>query len=329
MITSVVSAVCLVCAWVASLAPAAPPDPTATPADPELRAVAPPALLLVDDRTPPRVEVSWPRQDGSKASFEARLPYASPTQKAPIGANLAAYVGVGGTRIDRGQGHPQGLTVRVGLYKVDANEPFFDGIAVGASVRVRLEGVRLNQPAYPVPGTMLQHVQFTAAELEACNLGDASLNLYHTADPADTHTGRLTDDDSRRGVLRVAGYETEEPAFADASLLAPVRLEREGPDVFTLDAELPYGLLRHIADPWRITTPGTFQEPSHFHLEVEVLPEGVEPKPVNTGRPAPPRERIEPREAAREAAKRSADEDAGDSADDPRTGAPTDPSPNG
>ena len=262
-------------------------------------------MLLVDDARPPAVTIEWPTRAGTRRSLEATLPYASPTQKQPIGANVAAYAAVGGTRIARGQGHPRGLTVRVGLYKGEVNEPFFEDIAPGASIRVLVEGIRMNQPAYPAPGTVLQHVQFTIAELEACNLGDASQNLFHTADPEDTHTGRLTDADSRRGVLRVHTSETDREAEAQAAeplteaLVGIVKLERTAPDTFTLDAELPYGLLRHIADPWRLTTPGTFQEPSHFHVELEVLPEGVEPLPVNTSRPAPLRDRVDPREDER------------------------------
>ena len=38
-------------------------------------------------------------------------------------------------------------------------------------------------------------------------------------------------------------------------------------------AELPYELFRHVRDPWLRTEPGTFFEPTHFHLEFESLPD--------------------------------------------------------
>jgi len=43
----------------------------------------------------------------------------------------------------------------------------------------------------------------------------------------------------------------------------------------TMTAVIPYALFRHVRDPWQRTNPGTFFEPTHFHVEVEVLPEEV------------------------------------------------------
>jgi len=40
---------------------------------------------------------------------------------------------------------------------------------------------------------------------------------------------------------------------------------------------VPYGMLRHLQDPWDSTLPGTFFEPIHFHMEAEVIPVGAQP----------------------------------------------------
>ncbi|MEM9372590.1 MAG: hypothetical protein AAGA55_03020, partial [Planctomycetota bacterium] len=45
----------------------------------------------------------------------------------------------------------------------------------------------------------------------------------------------------------------------------------------TLSVELPYGMLRHLQDPWASELPGTFFEPIRLHAEVEVLPVWAEP----------------------------------------------------
>lgn len=311
---------------VSSLSPASTP-----PAAPAERAESPDhrastsAMFLVDDSIRPNVRIAWPTRDGGERVLEGERPYESPVQKSPLGANIEVYVALGGTRLDRGQGQAEGLIVRVGFYKAQPNEAFFEDIAPAGPdggppiVRVSLGPIRFSRPACPAPGTMLQHVQFTLDELAACGIGGASRDQFNTADPRDTHTDRLTPADSRRGVLhvRVVGAgEAPVPPEIDASMraieasrapkpgtessagdapedlrdnwLSPpaeVTLLRIDERTFRLEAALPYALLRHIEDPWRVTTPGTFQEPSHFHLEVEVLPEGVAPQEPNRGRP--------------------------------------------
>ena len=53
----------------------------------------------------------------------------------------------------------------------------------------------------------------------------------------------------------------------------------EDDGTLTMKARIPYALLRHSSDPWVRTTPGLFLEPYHFHVEFEMLPDGVEPRP--------------------------------------------------
>ena len=82
-------------------------------------------LLLADDTRVPQVRVAWTRADGSRAEYETELVYGSPEDRESLGENLQAFVGLGGSRLEKGAGHPEGAIVRVGLFKSDRERLFF------------------------------------------------------------------------------------------------------------------------------------------------------------------------------------------------------------
>lgn len=247
----------VVAATGAAWAQEAPPVPTAPPD-------APP-LLLANTDVLPTVEVEWPTRDGKTRHHEGPRPYASPGAQQQLGDNVSSYVALGGTRLERGAMHPKGALVRVGLYKLDPGQRFFDELATEDPVIVvRLRGVTMNQGVTPRPRTTLMHVRYTADDLVACGLGGAAATLILTADPADTVRGKVTADNGVLGALDGSAPDK-----------GSVALTRHDDGTVDMEARIPYGLLRHIKDPWKRTAPGTFLEPTHFHLEFEVVPDWV------------------------------------------------------
>jgi len=229
-----------------------------------------PGLLLVEGDQSPHISIEWTTAGGERRRFEGERAWMSDADRTPLGANVAAYVAVGGTRLTQGAGHPKGAIVRVGFYKIDAEASFFDGIASDSTVRVEMRGVRFNQPVRPIGRTVLQHLKFSREALVSCRIASNAWSLYNTADRDETLNGRAR-----------AGYDTRPGALSgekpgDGSSRAV--LEDDG--TVTLRAEIPYALFKHIRDPWQRAIPGTFLEPIHFHVEVEVLPVGVEERPT-------------------------------------------------
>lgn len=224
-----------------------------------------PGLLLVDAEQKPHVSIGWTAADGEARLYEGDRAWSADFDRTALGGNIAAYAAVGGARLKTGSGHPEGAIIRVGFYKIDQGASFFDDIAEDGVVRVEMRGVRFNQPARPIPRTVLQHLKFAREALVSCRVPSDAWSLYNTADPGETLNGRARMGyDTRAGAL--AGRKPGEGSV-DASV--------EADGTITLWAEVPYALFKHIRDPWRRAIPGTFLEPMHFHVEVEVLPEGV------------------------------------------------------
>src|SRR5262245_10679289 len=105
-----------------------------------------PPLLLADTTRWPRVTVAWEPEEGKQVKLGGERGYKSPADKAPLGKNIECYVALGGTRLDKGCGDPHGAILRVGLYKVDPNQLFFEGIKEGGWVTITLDRVYMNQP---------------------------------------------------------------------------------------------------------------------------------------------------------------------------------------
>lgn len=221
-------------------------------------------LLLVDDSRLPQATIAWTQRTGKELALTMDRPYTAPEQRGDLGHNLECFIAMGGTRLDAGVGHPSGAIVRVGFYKTVNARPFFEQLADGSDIHIRLEGVYFNQPIAPRPETILQHIKYTTEDLAACGLGGESINLYNTASKTDTLAGKIVPDSARMGIVN-----SDQPGAAKVD----VRVEADGS--LSLDATFPYALLRHVKDPWLRTAPGSFQEPTHFHIEVEVLPEEV------------------------------------------------------
>ncbi|MEO1280086.1 MAG: hypothetical protein AAFV77_14085, partial [Planctomycetota bacterium] len=98
--------------------------------------------LFIDDQFQPTIAIAWTQRDGTEVELVETLPWGSKTELADMGHNVLGFAAVGGTRIDLQQGHPLGSVVRVGFYKKDNGDPFFEDITPGSIVRFRLEGVR-------------------------------------------------------------------------------------------------------------------------------------------------------------------------------------------
>lgn len=225
-------------------------------------AVAQP-LFLADDTKHPHVVISWPTKAGGRITLEADREYRSPGEKTYLGKNLDCFVALGGTRLDKGFGHPAGAIVRVGFYKADFKKLLFEDLADEAVIRVSLTGVYFNRPGTPRPQTALQHLKYMKEDLAACGLGLSAMDQFNTVSETDTMGGKLLPENARMGIL---------DGRSDGGWVR-VRAEEDGS--VSLEAEFPYRLLRHVRDPWLRETPGSFFEPNHFHIEFEVLPEEV------------------------------------------------------
>jgi hypothetical protein len=237
-----------------------------------LRATDPPKLLLADDSHPPRVTVSWPARGGETVTLEGERPYRSPGDKTLLGKNIECYASLGGTRVDKGCGHPDGAVIRVGLYKVDARRPFFESMADGGTLTIRLEGVFMNQPAVPRPKTGFMHLRYMMSDLANCGISPDGRNLYITASPEDRVLKIVAKDSARPGALDGGGAD-------HGSVIA----EQNADGSSTITFHVPYALLRHLKDPSQRVAPGGFFEPQHFHCEIEFLPREVAAAEDRTG----------------------------------------------
>jgi len=218
-------------------------------------------LLLIDESSTPRAVISWPTTDGSTSRHEADVIYMTPEERIDIGPNLECFVSVGGTRLDYAAGHPEGAIVRVGFYKVDNDKPFFENIADKANITVEVSNIALNQDAVPNPSSVLQHLKYTPEDIANCSLSPNQTQQYNTASPTDTLGGIITAKNGRLGAMGGTRKTDGDVTFT---------IEDDGS--ITMKAIFPYALLRHVRDPWLRTTPGTFFEPFHFHIEYEILP---------------------------------------------------------
>jgi hypothetical protein len=231
------------------------------------RASKPAAILLADTAKKPRVKVSWTSSGGDNVQLEGERGYRSPADKARLGKNIDCYVALGGTRLDKGGGHPDGAVVRVGLYKADASKPFFEDLADSGAIIIRLEGVRMNQPAGPHCGTGLMHVRYSLDDLASCGISPEGRNLYITESKDDR-------------VLKLVAADSARPGALDGGAgHGSVAVERHDDGTLSLEFKVPYALLRHVKDPSRREVPGGFFEPQHFHCEFELLPDSPVPAP--------------------------------------------------
>ncbi len=262
----------------------APREPLAQPRAvmPENTPTPSATILLADFDHPPTVALSWTTREGERVEIVGARPYAGDRGRTLLGRNVECFVAVGGTRLTKGAGRPEGAIVRVGFYKKDATALFFDDIAENGRVRIELSGVRFNQPAGALAQSVIQHLKFAPEQLEVCSLPTDARDQFNTASPTDTLNGRVQPDiDARLGVLAAGPPDQGSCAVtthADGSL--------------TLVCEFTYPLLRHLQDPWNSGVPGTFVEPIHFHVEFEALPTRVLERIEAGELPWPPPDRM-------------------------------------
>ncbi len=230
-------------------------------------APTPPPFLAVEARHTPRVTIAWIRTDDRREEIVAALHWGVDADRISLGHNLTAYAAIGGSRIGKGAGHPRGSVIRTGLYKSVGPRPFFEDLKPGSAIEIRLEGVHFNQPVRAIRDSAVMHLKYNPDDLIACGLPPGARECYNLVSTTDTLNDRtVPGEDTRMGVLD--GSDTTD---------GDLRLVETGPDEVGFTATIPYALLRHPLDPWQSDLPGTFLEPIHFHVEIEVLPEGVEP----------------------------------------------------
>lgn len=234
-------------------------------------------LFLVDDRREPRVSVSWPTARGEVVELEGTRRYLAAEDRTPLGKNLAVYAALGGTRLEVGASDPNGAIVKLGFYKVDSAKWLFEDIAPGGSVTIGISGVKFKRPAEPRPATLVHHAKFDdpnsllgCVASAAAATRDNLIDLFNTADGADTLNGKITKRNGRLGVLKVGG----EPGSEEGS--ARFRVEEDG--TISASVTIPYAMFKHPDDPWLRSGPGDFAEPFHFHIEFEVVPTDVAPR---------------------------------------------------
>ncbi len=244
--------------------------------------------LFLDDQPTPTLAIAWTQRDGTRVELVETLPWGTKPDLVEMGHNVLGFAAVGGTRIDLQEGHPLGSVVRVGFYKKEDGDAFFKDIKPGSIVHVRLEGVRFLEPAAATTKTTLHHLQYALEDVLNCGLDGSAIDQYNTADRQDTLGDQVTAQNGRPGVLRIVEGETTEDTHSIYVPAQPVDAERgSGPEerhatlrfeqdadtgAIAVRAELPYELFRHVRDPWLRAEPGTFFEPTHFHLEFESLP---------------------------------------------------------
>ncbi len=228
-------------------------------------------ILLADTSFEPLMTVRWMTSDG-KRSISGRLAYGPPSGGVILegaeGGNLRAYMALGGSRVDTGAGHPRGLVIRAGLTKVENARPLFDDIEAGSSVEIELSGVVLQEAIKYHQGTGIMHLKYSIGDLLACSLPGTARNQYLLSDPHDTLGGRVV-----AGVNATPGAFDGEEGHGEMVVV----VDEEDPTRMRFVVRVPYGLFRHLLDPWDSVLPGTFFEPIHLHAEAELIPVGVEP----------------------------------------------------
>ena len=249
--------------------------------------------LFINDAHEPTVMIAWEQRDGTRIELSRTMPWGTKNDRVDMGLNVLGFAAVGGSRVDLQQGHPLGSVVRAGFYKVENDKPFFTDIKPGAMVEVRFEGVKFLEPARPTRSTTLLHLQYALQDVLDCGLDGSAIDQYNTASPTDTFGGNVTEANGRPGVLRVVsgqppadaprlfreasdGTDGSEPQPAERFATARYTFNRDT-QTWSVRAQIPYELFRHVRDPWRRTEPGTFFEPTHFHLEFESLPRRAVP----------------------------------------------------
>ena len=252
----------VLCAASAPLAAQDHAPSTASSAEP-----ARPSILLVDDSVHPEVIIRWDSTSGP-VEHRATYAYTAPVGGEPIAPNLLGYACVGGTRVETGAGHPKGLVLRVGLTKEAAAKPLFEDIAPGSFIEIEMRSVRVQQPVQVHQGTGLMHLKYALRDLEACSIPGTARNQYLLEDPKDTLGGRVID-----------GTNATPGALSGDEGMGTITTSVSGEDHDRIDirVSVPYGMLRHLLDPWESDLPNTFFEPIHFHTEVELLPIDAEP----------------------------------------------------
>jgi hypothetical protein len=227
-----------------------------------------PSILLVEQDQHPRVTVAWV-SGGETQRFTMTMPFTAPVGGEQLGeSNALAYATLGGTRIETGAGHPKGAVIRVGLTKAINSKAFFRGIDPFTDVQIEVEGVRFNQPVKYHSGTALMHLKYALTDLKACALPGTARNQYLLSDPKDTLGGRV-----ERGVNATPGaLDGGEDRGSVEVIVQP-----DDPTLVDYRIRVPFGMLRHLQDPWVSELPGTFFEPIHLHAEAELIPIDAEP----------------------------------------------------
>ena len=227
-----------------------------------------PSILLVQQDQHPRVTVTWV-SGGEIQRYTMTLPFSAPQGGEVLeGSNVMVYATLGGTRIETGAGHPNGAVIRVGLTKVENSKAFFKGIDPFTEVTIDIRGVRFNQDVKYHEGTALMHLKYALTDLKACALPVDARNQYLLSDPRDTLGGRV-----ERGVNATPGALDGNEKHGNAEVI----VQPDDPTLVDLRVRVPFGLLRHLQDPWVSQLPGTFFEPIHLHAEAELIPVDAEP----------------------------------------------------
>jgi len=226
-------------------------------------------ILLVDETIEPVMTVRWMTGDGEREVTGAMV-YGPPKGGIVLegdtegeAGNVRAYLALGGSRLDTGAGHPKGILIRAGLTKVESAKPFFEDIEAGSSVEIEIRGVVLSEPIQFHAGTGIMHLKYAIGDLEACSLPGTARNQYLLSDPKDTLGGRV-----------IAGVNATPGALSGADVDGGSFVVEIAEDGLTMGyvVRVPYGLLRHLQDPWDSVLPGTFFEPIHLHAEAELIP---------------------------------------------------------
>ena len=218
-------------------------------------------ILLADDTKQPHVTVSWTRADGEVTRFDLDVPLTNPDERAALGDNLETFVALGGSRLEKGAGHPSGAIVRVGIYKTDRDLLMFDDIAHGSDVVIELTNVAFNQAVASDPETLVQRLRYKADDILACGLTINQTEMFNVVSEDDNMGGTILTEQVRYSCLGGGDENGGE---------ATVWVADDG--TVSMRAVVPYRLLRHKGDPWALEVPGSFFEPFQFDLEFEVLP---------------------------------------------------------
>ena len=246
-------------------------------------AVSQPALsrgavpsLLPADGIACTVTVAWTTDAGPVTAQVLGVGMTSSEVRTPVadgpGVGLEVFVAAGGSRLDVGAGDPTGAVLRFGVYKADPAAPFFPAMTDGGWVLLRARGFRFASEAELRPRSIIQHVKYTDADLAACGLGREMQSLYNTANATDDLRGRMVNgQNARLGVFELTDRPLELPPVGSSDT-PRARLAVDESGEVLIEAVFPYVLLRHSRDPWRLSAPGTFFEPYHFHLEFEAVP---------------------------------------------------------